>query len=75
MSVVTVRKVTRRFGAFTAVDGVDLAVDRGEVVAVLGANGAGKTTLMRMILGLLNPTSGTISLFGQPPSRKRMRGP
>lgn len=61
---------TRRFGAFTAVDNVDLEVRPGEVLGLLGANGAGKTTLIRMLLGLLRPSTGTIRLFGQAPSRQ-----
>ena len=62
------RQVTRRFGPFTAVSGVDLVVRRGEVVGLLGANGAGKTTLIRLLLGLLRPSDGTIRLFGEAPS-------
>lgn len=61
--------VTRRFGAFTAVDNASIRIERGEIVGLLGANGAGKTTLIRMLLGLVAPTSGRIRLFGKPPSR------
>jgi ABC-2 type transport system ATP-binding protein len=66
--------VTRRFGDFVAIDRVDLTVDAGEVVGLLGANGAGKTTVMRMALGLLTPSAGTIRLLGRPPSRAVRRG-
>ena len=65
--------VRRAFGRFTAVDGVDLAVGHGEVVGLLGANGAGKTTLIRMLLGLLPVSGGSVRLFGQPPSRATRR--
>ena len=64
------RQVTRRFGSFTAVDRVDLRLDRGEVVGLLGANGAGKTTVIRMLLGLLATSDGEVELFGEPPSRR-----
>lgn len=67
--LVEVRSVVRRFGAVTAVDDVSLTVGAGEVVGLLGANGAGKTTVIRMLLGLLPPSSGSIRLFGAPPSR------
>ena len=62
------RGVSRRFGAFTAVSDADVLVRRGEVVGLLGANGAGKTTLIRMLLGLVRPASGMVSLFGAVPS-------
>jgi len=65
--------VTRRFGHLLAVDQVDLQVDDGEVVGLLGANGAGKTTLIRLLLGLLPTTDGHVRLFGLPPSRETRR--
>jgi ABC-2 type transport system ATP-binding protein/ribosome-dependent ATPase len=65
--------VTRRFGQSTAVSQVDLRVDPGEIVGLLGANGAGKTTLIRLLLGLLHPSAGQVELFGGPPSRDTRR--
>jgi ABC-2 type transport system ATP-binding protein len=62
--------LTRRFGEVLAVDDVTLRVAAGEVVGLIGANGAGKTTLIRMLLGLLPPTTGQVLLFGEPPSRR-----
>ncbi|XRQ11832.1 ABC transporter ATP-binding protein [Actinomadura welshii] len=62
--------VGRRFGDFTAVGDVTMSVAPGEIVGLLGANGAGKTTLIRLLLGLVLPTSGTVRLFGRPPSRE-----
>jgi ABC-2 type transport system ATP-binding protein/ribosome-dependent ATPase len=69
MSLLETASVTRRFGTFVAVDGVSMAVDGGEVVGLIGANGSGKTTLIRMALGVLPPSTGSVSLFGRPPSR------
>ena len=66
-------EVTRRFGAFVAVDRVSLEVAPGEVVGLLGANGAGKTTVIRMLLGLLPATAGAVRLFGEAPSRRTRR--
>ena len=66
-------EVTRRFGEFTAVDGVSMDVGPGEVVGLLGANGAGKTTLIRMLLGLLAPTAGRVEVLGGLPDRRRRR--
>jgi ABC-2 type transport system ATP-binding protein len=63
-AMVRSRQATRRFGDFVAVDSVDLNVDRGEIFGLLGPNGAGKTTLIKMMCGLLEPTSGAIHVAG-----------
>ncbi len=63
-AAITVERITKRFGAFTAVDAVTFAVARGEVFGFLGPNGAGKTTTIKMLAGLLPPTSGTGSVAG-----------
>jgi ABC-2 type transport system ATP-binding protein len=57
-------KLTRRFGKFTAVNEVSIEVMRGEIFGFLGANGAGKTTMIRMLCGLLKPTSGEATVAG-----------
>jgi ABC-2 type transport system ATP-binding protein len=62
--------VVKRFGRFTAVDGVSLEVERGEIHGFLGPNGAGKTTTIRMIAGLLKPTSGRIVIDGHDLARE-----
>lgn len=61
---IRVRSLTRRFGDFTAVDAVSFDVRRGEIFGFLGPNGAGKTTTIRMLTGLLAPTSGTAEVAG-----------
>jgi len=58
-------KLTKRFGAFTAVKDVSLDIRYGEIYGLLGANGAGKTTTIKMLCGLLEPTTGTMQLTGQ----------
>ena len=62
--VITVNKLTKRFGDFTAVDRISFEVEKGEVFGFLGANGAGKTTAMRMLCGLSLPSSGEASVAG-----------
>ncbi|MBR3190321.1 ABC transporter ATP-binding protein [Bosea sp. (in: a-proteobacteria)] len=59
-----VRGLVKRFGGFTAVNGLDLSVRRGELYALLGPNGAGKTTSLRIVAGLLSPDVGEISICG-----------
>jgi len=62
--VIEARALTRRFGSFTAVNAITFHVNRGEVFGFLGANGAGKTTAIRMLIGLLAPTSGSATVAG-----------
>ncbi len=66
-AVIALRGLHKRFGAVHAVDGVDLTIRRGEVVALLGPNGAGKTTTVDLALGLSTPTAGEVRLFGEDP--------
>ena len=65
---IEVEKLTKKFGNFTAVDQISFYVNRGEVYGWLGPNGAGKTTTIRMLLGLLKPTSGRASVLGFNPA-------
>ena len=58
--------ITKRFGAVTALDGVSLALRRGEILGILGDNGAGKSTLMKVLTGYHPPTTGRLSVDGQP---------
>jgi ABC-2 type transport system ATP-binding protein len=62
--VIRLTELTKRYGKFTAVDGIDLVVPPGELFGLLGPNGAGKTTTIRMIAGILRPTSGTVLVGG-----------
>ena len=71
MSVVSVRGLTLRFGARTLWEDLSFALERGELLAVLGPNGTGKTSLMRILLGLLEPTSGSVTINGKPPADAR----
>ena len=61
---VDMTELTRRFGKFIAVDKVSLSVHKGEIFGFLGANGAGKTTLIRMLCGILAPSSGQATVAG-----------
>ncbi len=69
--VLRVTGLTKRYKARTAVDGLDLAVRRGEVFGFLGPNGAGKTTAIAMILGLIRPDAGQITILGHDALRDR----
>src|SRR5918992_4487727 len=70
--VIETRALTKRYGdAVVAVEALDLRVRRGEVYGFLGPNGAGKTTTLRMLLGLVRPSSGTAVVLGAPPGAPR----
>jgi ABC-2 type transport system ATP-binding protein len=62
--MISCRNLTRRYGEFTAVDGLNLEVDSGAICVFLGPNGAGKSTTVKMLTGLLPPTSGTVEVCG-----------
>jgi len=70
MSAIEVRDIVKKFGDFTAVNGVRFSVENGEIFGLLGPNGAGKSTLIRMMVTLLPPTSGTALINGFDVSRK-----
>ena len=65
--VVNFQGVERRYGDVTALSGVDLTIRSGETVALLGPNGAGKSTAIGLMLGLIEPTSGSVATLGLPP--------
>ena len=72
MAAITTDRLTKIFSSSTtAVDHVNITVEEGEVYGLLGRNGAGKSTLMGMLLGLLEPTSGSFQIFGRSGSRAR----
>src|SRR6187551_3603329 len=66
---VAVSGLRKYYGGVHAVDGIDLLIEPGEVVALLGPNGAGKSTTIDMVLGLTRPDSGQVRIFGQPPAQ------
>jgi ABC-2 type transport system ATP-binding protein len=72
--IVQTNELHKHFGSIHAVDGVNLSVRRGEIYGLLGPNGSGKTTLIRLLLGLLRPTSGTIRLLGEAVPNKAILG-
>jgi ABC-2 type transport system ATP-binding protein len=67
MTVLEMRSVRKEFGGVVALTGVDLRVERGQIVALLGPNGAGKSTAFELLLGLIRPTGGQVTVLGQPP--------
>ncbi|HUL14048.1 MAG TPA: ABC transporter ATP-binding protein, partial [Methylococcaceae bacterium] len=72
-SVLSVKGLRKVFGEMVAVDGVSFQVGRGEIVGLLGPNGAGKTTIINMVLGVLEPTVGTINIEGEDIASRRVQ--
>jgi ABC-2 type transport system ATP-binding protein len=70
MAIVTAQGLTRRFGALTAVDRLDLEIQQGEIFALVGPDGAGKTTTMRLLCGLMDPTEGKAIVAGHDVSKE-----
>lgn len=65
MGILNVTDLTKQFGKFTALDGVDLTVNEGEVFGFIGPNGAGKSTTIRVLLGIIKATDGQVEIFGK----------
>lgn len=75
MDAIVTQDLTKRFGDHTAVDSVSLRVGPGEIYAFLGLNGSGKTTTIRMLLGMVRPTSGRATVLGAPVGPRRTHAP
>ena len=71
--ILTLAKLSKTFDRLTAVDNIDLQVEKGEILGFLGPNGAGKTTTIKMIAGLLQPSSGAVSICGHDMAQSAMR--
>ena len=63
--IVSLRGISTRFGRKVVHEGLDLDIERGEIVALVGGSGSGKTTLLRHLLGLTQPAAGSVALFGE----------
>ena len=72
MYAIEARGLVKTYSGVTAVDGIDLLIEEGDVVGLLGPNGAGKTTTLMMLLGITTPDAGTISLLGHPLPKERV---
>jgi ABC-2 type transport system ATP-binding protein len=67
--IIKTEGLTKNYGKFTALNHLDIAVNKGEILGYLGPNGAGKTTTIRLLLGLIKPSEGTVTIFGKDASR------
>ena len=68
MNILECKALTKRYGSRSALEGVELSIEPGRIVGLLGPNGSGKTTLIKLANGLLTPTSGEIRIDGKAPS-------
>ena len=68
-SILKISNLSKKYGEEYAVQNLNMHITQGDVYGFLGQNGAGKTTTIRMILGLIKPTSGYVELFGEPPNK------
>ena len=73
MATIEIEKLTKNFGNLTALDGVDLVLEKGQIVGLLGPNGSGKTTMLKIMNGLLTPTSGSVRINGMEPGIRTKR--
>lgn len=71
MSIFECKALTKNYGAKTVLDSIDLTIEPGRIVGLLGPNGSGKTTLIKLANGLLTPTSGEILIAGKAPAAQR----
>ena len=71
MSIFECKALTKNYGAKTVLDSIDLTIEPGRIVGLLGPNGSGKTTLIKLANGLLTPTSGEILIAARPPAAQR----
>ena len=71
--VIVIENVSFSYNGFSVLEDVNLTVDARDFLCMVGPNAGGKTTLLKLMLGLLKPTKGTIRVFGQPPERVRSR--
>ncbi len=71
MYIVELNNISINYGKTIVLDNIDLSIKQGDFLAILGPNGGGKTTLLKIILGVIEPTSGTVKLFGDVPEKKR----
>lgn len=72
-SIIEVKNLKKKFGDYTAVDGISFGVEEGTITGLLGPNGAGKTTTIQMLLDIISPTSGEINIFGLPMHKNRQK--